>query len=172
MTGLTPHPPDQTNTQRCLGSSTSGTGRNQQAEKSRRGTRLEGADTEATAEIRERLDGSLRAAAAARRALQGLSARLPPELYEEVLLLANELVTNSIRHGNLPSWIELHAELRPGAVRVEVVDPGPGFEPRVPRPTLDQTFGRGLFLVENVADRWGMYNDGTTSVWFELDLPR
>jgi anti-sigma regulatory factor (Ser/Thr protein kinase) len=71
----------------------------------------------------------------------------------------------------VPGWIELRALVLPEAVRVEVVDPGPGFRPQVPRPTLDQTSGRGLFLVENVADRWGMYNDGTTSVWFELDLP-
>jgi anti-sigma regulatory factor (Ser/Thr protein kinase) len=51
-----------------------------------------------------------------------------------------------------------------------VTDHGPGFEPAPARPGPDQVAGRGLFLVDALADRWGSA-DGGTRVWFEVDRP-
>ena len=54
-------------------------------------------------------------------------------------------------------------------IRVEVHDSGPGFEPPEAPPTLYRESGFGLFLVDRIADRWGVSSDGGTTVWFELD---
>src|SRR5207245_2733634 len=51
-------------------------------------------------------------------------------------------------------------------VRVEVSDPGPGFQPRTAGP---EPGGFGLMLVERLADRWGVDPGGRSRVWFEID---
>lgn len=117
-----------------------------------------------------RLAPTLRAPAEARGAVERLAHRLRPKECEALQLLVSELVTNSVRHARLGrrEWIDVQIELHPEAVRVTVSDPGRGFEPpsRTPRP--HDTDGWGLFLVERVADRWGVNSDGRTQVWFEL----
>ena len=56
-------------------------------------------------------------------------------------------------------------------LRVEVSDPGAGFSGSVPEPTAGQPGGWGLFLTEQLADRWGIDRDaGWTTVWLERDL--
>jgi hypothetical protein len=52
-----------------------------------------------------------------------------------------------------------------------VTDHGPGFA-RVAehRPGPEDPGGRGLSLVDALADRWGSA-DGGTRVWFEVDRP-
>jgi hypothetical protein len=60
--------------------------------------------------------------------------------------------------------------LTPSALRVEVSDRGPGFAPAPHRPSPVDAGGRGLFLVDALADRWGSA-DGGTRVWFEVDRP-
>jgi anti-sigma regulatory factor (Ser/Thr protein kinase) len=81
-------------------------------------------------------------------------------------------VTNSVRHGGSGEgdWIGFEVALSPSALRVEVSDKGPGFDPAPERPTPDEVAGRGLFLVDALADRWGSA-DGGTRVWFEVDRP-
>jgi anti-sigma regulatory factor (Ser/Thr protein kinase) len=50
-----------------------------------------------------------------------------------------------------------------------VADEGPGFDPANTKPPDQQRPGWGLFLVERLADRWGVNHDGrSTKVWFEL----
>ena len=56
-------------------------------------------------------------------------------------------------------------------VRVEVGDPGEGFEPPSHQPTdLAEEGGWGLYLVDRLADRWGVSKDRGTMVWLEMDL--
>jgi anti-sigma regulatory factor (Ser/Thr protein kinase) len=56
-----------------------------------------------------------------------------------------------------------------GAVLVEVCDEGPGFEPIGRTAGQDDTSGWGLYLVDQMADRWGVAReDAATRVWFEL----
>jgi anti-sigma regulatory factor (Ser/Thr protein kinase) len=102
---------------------------------------------------------------------EGLS--VPARLVPDLQLLVSELLTNSVRHANLAPGqrIELRVTERAGTVRVEVEDPGPGFTPTPRRPGDRRDEGWGLYLVERIADRWGV-TDGTPAVvWFEIDWP-
>jgi anti-sigma regulatory factor (Ser/Thr protein kinase) len=119
------------------------------------------------------LDGTPEAAAEARHALEDLSDRVPERRLRDVRLLVSELVTNAVRHAGLNAGdrIRLLVQLREAVLRVEVDDPGTGFEwrPQVPDPA--RASGWGLYLVEQLSDRWGMSQGrrGGTCVWFELD---
>ena len=79
-------------------------------------------------------------------------------------------MTNSVRHGGsgVDDAIGLEVVLSPSTLRVEVSDSGPGFEPAPARPAPDDAGGRGLYLVDSLADRWGSA-EGGARVWFEVD---
>jgi anti-sigma regulatory factor (Ser/Thr protein kinase) len=113
------------------------------------------------------------AAASARNALLALEGRVDEPLLNDMRLLVSELVTNSVRHSGARNGdrVRMQAQVTPQTVRVEVADPGMGFEPQ-PR-DLDRTRpgGWGLYLVDQLADRWGVVRDRFTRVWFEIDQP-
>ncbi len=128
-----------------------------------------GVETEVSTEITPRPG----AVAEARRALEGLGDLLPPEKLEDVRLLVSELVTNSVRHAGLSpdEAITVTVRVQGGLARGEVRDRGPGFEtPQQPAPKRDLAGGWGLYIVNKVADRWGVAHTGSKSVWFEIDL--
>jgi anti-sigma regulatory factor (Ser/Thr protein kinase) len=94
------------------------------------------------------------------------------KVLEDATLLVSELVTNAIRHApreGLPE-IELRLKVDPARVRVVVGDPGTGFvaEPRLP--TASENSGWGLYLVDRLADRWGVITKDRSEVWFEIDV--
>lgn len=98
---------------------------------------------------------------------------VPPERLEDVVLAASELVTNAVRHSGARDRgsLAMSVELEGRSLRVQVEDPGPGFDPN--RATQDgslATSGFGLQLVERLSDRWGVASDGTTRVWFAVEL--
>jgi len=107
----------------------------------------------------------------ARHALDGLAEVLTSDRLDEIRLLVSELVTNSVRHAGLGSHdrVGLRVRVSGGAIRVEVADQGPGFQAGQPLPSMYQDSGWGLYLVEQIADRWGVTQDGETCVWFEID---
>jgi anti-sigma regulatory factor (Ser/Thr protein kinase) len=118
------------------------------------------------------LENSPEAAAAARTALDRLTGRVPAGRLRDLRLLVSELVTNAVRHAGLDrsDRIRLLVDVREGDVRVEVHDPGRGFTLRAPRPDPARASGWGLYLVDELADRWGVDGAGRgTRVWFELD---
>jgi anti-sigma regulatory factor (Ser/Thr protein kinase) len=121
--------------------------------------------------VERRLPVTPEAAATARQALAPLARHLPDGRMRDVRLLVSELVTNAVRHANLDSddVIDLVIELAAHTLRVEVHDPGGGFEPSAPSPDPARPSGWGLYLVAELADRWGVDSDGVTLVWFELD---
>jgi len=128
-----------------------------------------------TTELSATFAGGPYAAAAARRALGGLRDLIGRRCLDDVYLLVSELVTNGVRHGGAgeDDLLDL-AVLRHGdRLRVVVTDWGPGFDGRArPRNRADQTGGWGLYLVERLAERWGVQRDaGATTVWFELTIP-
>ena len=106
----------------------------------------------------------------ARRSLEEVGSHLGGEMLDDITLLVNELVTNSVKFGG-HGHIQLRLSGSPRGVRVEVHDEGPGFAPSGSSPGEEDTSGRGLFLVDAIADRWGVSLDGTTCVWFEIDRP-
>jgi anti-sigma regulatory factor (Ser/Thr protein kinase) len=111
------------------------------------------------------------AASEARHALDRLAGQISANRLRDVQLLVSELVTNAVRHANLDEGdvIVLVIELADHALRVEVHDPGGGFVPTAPSPDPVRPSGWGLYLVAELADRWGVDSDDTTLVWFELD---
>lgn len=111
------------------------------------------------------------AAAEARHALGDIADVLPGGRARDVRLLVSELVTNAVRHANLDhgDQILLVIELVANHLRVEVHDPGGGFVPTSPSPDPARPSGWGLYLVAELADRWGVESDERTLVWFELD---
>jgi anti-sigma regulatory factor (Ser/Thr protein kinase) len=110
------------------------------------------------------------AAAHARQSVEDLGEDLDPEVVESLRLLVSELVSNSVRHGDLSASdrIRLQLAARDDRIRVEVTDPGDGFDLPGEDPPPDSPSGWGLYLVDRIADRWGVEGNDTTTVWFEL----
>jgi anti-sigma regulatory factor (Ser/Thr protein kinase) len=100
-----------------------------------------------------------------------LGPRLDPEVLELAELLVSELVNNCVLHGAAAGpevWIDVTASLFPRCLWIEVSDGGPAFKHQPRAPSGDADSGRGLYLVEQVARRWGISARGTARVWFEL----
>jgi anti-sigma regulatory factor (Ser/Thr protein kinase) len=81
------------------------------------------------------------------------------ERADDVLLCVSELATNALVHG-VPPGRGFLLRLLPydgGGLRVEVHDSGDGV-PAVPQPDAGEPGegGRGLLLVAELADRWGV----------------
>jgi anti-sigma regulatory factor (Ser/Thr protein kinase) len=123
--------------------------------------------------VERRLPVSPEAAAEARHALDDLTGAIPDGRMRDVRLLISELVTNAVRHADLDAGdaIDLVIDIADQMLRVEVHDPGGGFVPSTPSPDPARPSGWGLYLVAELADRWGVDSDERTSVWFELDRP-
>jgi anti-sigma regulatory factor (Ser/Thr protein kinase) len=102
------------------------------------------------------------------------------QLADRAELLASELATNSVRHTKGPASVRLQW-LHP-VLRVSVWDMSPDLPPMPgapPRPNAPHAEGgRGLLILDAVADRWGgcavgegAYGPGGKTIWFELNLP-
>jgi anti-sigma regulatory factor (Ser/Thr protein kinase) len=112
----------------------------------------------------------------ARRALARLlkESALPDELSADISLLAGELVTNAIKHGSREGdEIRLRVERRAGCVRIAVDDAARGSSvPQVLSQDVQRAGGRGLGMIDRIADRWGeQIVGGRNEVWFEIELP-
>jgi anti-sigma regulatory factor (Ser/Thr protein kinase) len=93
---------------------------------------------------------------------------LDREMTETALLLVSELATNAIRHGAPP--VRLSLRLHDDRLRVEVTDSSPAL-PELGDPGPEQTGGRGLQIVQQLAARWGAGASRSRlgkTVWFEL----
>jgi anti-sigma regulatory factor (Ser/Thr protein kinase) len=90
--------------------------------------------------------------------------------FADLRLLVSELVTNSVVHAatGTDDWVELRFDADDQALRVEVCDESADWQPRRRTAGLDEPGGWGLFIVEQLSDRWGISQNGETCVWFEL----
>ncbi|WP_327676185.1 ATP-binding protein [Kitasatospora sp. NBC_00458] len=117
---------------------------------------VEAADLVAVAAVRRRLRAAL--------AHWGV-----PELADTAELLSSELVTNALQHTGQGAVFDavLTADLR---LRIEVQDGTARLPGRRRDPNAEYaTSGRGLLLVEALADSWGVHLRGDGKVtWFEL----
>ncbi len=108
----------------------------------------------------------------ARRFLTGLLVawQVQGDVTETAELCLSELVTNAVIHAGTESVLTVY--LDDGVLTVQVRDHGadPGVELIAEEDPL-RVFGRGLQLVDALADRWGSEHDdhGTTS-WFSLEV--
>jgi anti-sigma regulatory factor (Ser/Thr protein kinase) len=90
-----------------------------------------------------------------------------PHDLEDAELLVAEVVANVVDHvGGEVFTLEL--SLRGGSLQVGVVD-GSSIRPIVRELSLQRERGRGMQLVDRIADRWGADDHhGGKRVWFEL----
>jgi anti-sigma regulatory factor (Ser/Thr protein kinase) len=113
-----------------------------------------GSVTSARRFVQERLDGA------------------PRDVADAVTVMTSELATNSIRHAETDFVVAI--DLTPAAVRVEVTDGGDG-EPVIREPEPTAPSGRGLYIVEQLSDDWGIRptaEGDAKTVWFTVSLAR
>jgi anti-sigma regulatory factor (Ser/Thr protein kinase) len=97
-----------------------------------------------------------------------LAGRGLDDLVEPAVLLTSEIVTNAVQHGG--GHARIVVEHDDDGLRVSVSDASD----RMPRRLelgIDATSGRGIHLLDQLADRWGVEPHTTRgkTVWFELD---
>ncbi|MFE5121379.1 ATP-binding protein [Streptomyces sp. NPDC056669] len=92
---------------------------------------------------------------------------------EAALLVLSELITNAVRHARVPGrQIETRYLHQGDKVRIEVHDAADQL-PKLRTPTPESVRGRGLVLVETLADQWGVTPRAAVgkAVWAVLALP-
>jgi len=95
----------------------------------------------------------------------------PDAIVEAVAIAVSELATNSVLHANTEFTVEVVRTA--DRVRVEVADLGRGV-PTVRAPDVTDSSGRGLLLVRELSDDWGVTASEDRpgkSVWFSIRLP-
>ena len=93
-------------------------------------------------------------------------------LAESAQLLISELVTNALRHGE-STEVGVRLLITMDVVVIEVHDGSPDL-PHVRHAGPDEESGRGMLLVDVIAESWGVSPDGTRT-WCALStspLPR
>jgi serine phosphatase RsbU (regulator of sigma subunit) len=89
-------------------------------------------------------------------------------LVDTTELMVSEIVTNAVRFASRPLSLRL---LRTDVLRCEVTDDSPQV-PRMRQTGLGDEGGRGLFLVDQLALRWGSTRLSSGKVvWFEQKIP-
>lgn len=98
-----------------------------------------------------------------------LGARLPEVLLEDVLLVASELVANGVRHSD--GRLVFRLAMGEDDLLVAVDDRSPEGDVRVNPLDPAAASGRGMWIVDQVADGWGVepLREGKR-VWARFDL--
>lgn len=92
-----------------------------------------------------------------------------PSIRDTTMLLVGEVVTNAVVHGG--GWFLLQVDATPERIRVEVTDSSAG-QPRALQLDGEREHGRGLAIVDALADQWGTRHMRSHKVvWFELAHP-
>lgn len=105
------------------------------------------------------------ARAEVRKQLEGWGLAEHTDLVDTAELLVSELATNALLHS--ASRFRLTLSAAHGVLRCEVADTGRR-TPQVLQAGGAES-GRGMFLVDALARRWGCHQDGPgKTVWFEL----
>lgn len=94
------------------------------------------------------------------------------ESVDEVVLVVSELVGNAVRHTEAVGerGIEVEWTIEPGRVSVQVTDPSP-IAPALRSPSATDPGGRGLYIVELLAEQWGTRPHGAgKQVWAQVPV--
>ncbi len=115
------------------------------------------------AEFPAELESAGQARRFARQALEQLGCE---ELAETVQLLVSELVVNAVLHAASPARLSL--SIVDERLRVEVADQDPAL-PQVQAFAPSAASGRGLLILDSLADDWGVEASAQgKTVWFAL----
>jgi anti-sigma regulatory factor (Ser/Thr protein kinase) len=105
--------------------------------------------------------------ARARSFVHDAAAALSTSVTNELELLASELATNAVLHARTPFFVRLGCS--DGTIRLEVEDASSTM-PRRKRYGHTLSVGRGLLVVERIANRWGVTEEPAGKVvWAEID---
>jgi anti-sigma regulatory factor (Ser/Thr protein kinase) len=112
----------------------------------------------------------LHAAAAARRFVRQATYGHPAA--DETLLLAAELIANSLVHALDATTVTITVAVSESFIRVDVRDDGTLGIPHMRRDSPDAEDGRGFRLVNQIAQRWGFTREPAGSCcWAEVTTP-
>jgi anti-sigma regulatory factor (Ser/Thr protein kinase) len=97
---------------------------------------------------------------------------LPEESCEDAVLVLSELATNAIRHTPSPQFLCCLGLTADNLIHLEVHDHDTAASSLIPgSPSPDDEGGRGLLLVQHMAERWGVERSvftGGNAVWARL----
>lgn len=104
--------------------------------------------------------------------------RLGQETIQAAALMLSEMVTNAVRAAEPPdgsddaAWVTVTLRLLPGRLVIEVADDDPR-PPVLDRPGLDAESGRGLVIIDALAQQWGFRHapDGGKVTFAILTVP-
>jgi anti-sigma regulatory factor (Ser/Thr protein kinase) len=106
---------------------------------------------------------------AARRFVLDTVGEVPPGLRDAISVMVSELAMNAVQYGR--TAFAVRVELDGGSLRVEVSDSGGGSPEIQPLPPASVPHGRGLFIVDQLSDEWGISpvsGGPRRSVWFRI----
>lgn len=96
---------------------------------------------------------------------------MPEDVIETARLLISELVANAVLHTDSQQII-CRIEASGHRLRIEVADEGPGLKESSPRAAdAEEECGRGLVLLDALADAWGVITPDQgagCTVWAEI----
>ncbi len=91
------------------------------------------------------------------------------EALEEAELIASELAANAVRYGSAP--YALHLDSDPERIRISVSNHGSTEDPQLIDAEIYSHHGRGLAIIEALADNLGWARDGDRlDVWADLQI--
>jgi two-component sensor histidine kinase len=106
---------------------------------------------------------------AARHFVLRAAGTLPTHTGDAISVMVSELAMNAVQYA--ATDFDVQVELSDGHLRVEVSDAGGGQPAAGPIPPLASPHGRGLILVGELADAWGVVpvpDAPGKSVWFTI----
>ena len=113
------------------------------------------------------------AASQVRSAIRSALTGFDPLVVENLMMVASELVSNSVMHAALAPDERINVRLWANSrLRLEVEDRGRGFARAAAEPLgrAGEPGGRGLAIVAALSERWDREEDQTVRVWAELPI--
>jgi anti-sigma regulatory factor (Ser/Thr protein kinase) len=108
----------------------------------------------------------------ARRFVLQAAGNAPADLRDAIAVMTAELAMNAVQHAR--TEFEVTVDLAGGTLRVEVTDSGHGQPAAAPMPPPESPRGRGLAIVDGLADAWGIISsrhDQGNGIWFQIAVP-
>ena len=98
--------------------------------------------------------------------------QIPADVIDDALIVLSEMIANAVSHGAPIGGrgVVVMWELNPGALHLSVADGGSGAKAELQALDFDEDSlsGRGLGIINKIADRWWVEEDPSTSVHAEL----